>query len=580
MNIKDNIFQFVSEKIKLIIALFFTTLFSILFSITSIITFADLVEELFVKKNYEALPIRITIMVISIILSFVLSIAKTKQFSNLGNYISSNLAKQAYSSMLHAEITDIEKEEVREAISNIVVNSEKIGSSYISNNILPIFEKIMYIFITFITLLVVKPAFALIAFIGLPFFFAIEKGLEKLLVIFVNKKDSLSIVNSNKISESFQKIRDIKLENSIKYEEEEFSKIVKNYTDATERRDVTVGLVKHLMENFFSTIIIMIIIGIGGWLVGSEKLGITSKVLLVFVLVVPTIYAEFRRIMKLHFLPSSIAKEVSELEMVINLKSEIKTEPINNLDEILNFKFEDVTYINSNKKKIFEKVSFELKRGEKIGILSVDKEFKDSIFNIITKMSKPNSGIVSINNCDTNKINTSYLRDLITSVYDESTIIDDTIIKNISYPLKFDDYKYNDALNRTGLKEMIAELPKKENTILNKDADLSKDFIDRVIFANAFYKDSKIYLLKDATKDYPLNTESELLSEIFKLKNKIIILMTDKVYNLVGCDKVLIFENGEVIEYGKYSELLQDKTSRLYKVMRKSSSISKEKKIG
>ena len=580
MNIKDNIFQFISEKIKLIIALFFTMLFSIIFSIVSIITFADLIEELFVEKNYDSLPIRITIMVVSIIMSFVLSIFKTKQFSSLGNYISSNLAKQAYSSMLHAEITDIEKEEVKTSIANVVVNSDKIGGDYITQNILPIIEKIMYISIAFITLMVIKPAFALIAFIGLPFFFGIEKGLEKLLIIFESKKELHNNINSNKIIESYEKIRDIKLENSINYEEEEFSKVVKNYTDASARKDVTSGLVKHLMENFFSSIIIMIIIGIGGWLVGSESLGITSKVLLIFVLTVPTVYAEFSRIMKLHFLPSYISQEAEELEMIINLKSEMKSEPINNLDEIHSFKFEDVTYVNSEKKKVFDKVSFELKRGEKIGILSLDKEFKNAIFNIVTKMSKPNSGIVSINNCDTNKINTSYLRDLITSIYDESAVIEDTIIKNVSYPLKFDDYKYNDALNRTGLKDMISELPKKENTILNDDSNLSKDFIDRVVFANAFYKDSKIYLLNDATKDYPLSTESELLSEIFKLKNKIIILMTDKVYNLVGCDKVLIYENGEVIEYGKYSELLQDKTSRLYKVMRKSSTISKEKKIG
>ena len=52
-------------------------------------------------------------------------------------------------------------------------------------------------------------------------------------------------------------------------------------------------------------------------------------------------------------------------------------------------------------------------------------------------------------------------------------------------------------------------------------------------------------------------------------------MLTDKVYNLVGCDKVLIYENGEVIEYGKYSELLQNKTSYLYKVMRKGSTITK-----
>ena len=82
-------------------------------------------------------------------------------------------------------------------------------------------------------------------------------------------------------------------------------------------------------------------------------------------------------------------------------------------------------------------------------------------------------------------------------------------------------------------------------------------------------------MINDATKNYSVTTEAALLNEVFKLKNKIVIMLTDKVYNLVGCDKVLIYENGEVIEYGKYSELLQNKTSYLYKVMRKGSTITK-----
>jgi ATP-binding cassette subfamily B protein len=101
--------------------------------------------------------------------------------------------------------------------------------------------------------------------------------------------------------------------------------------------------------------------------------------------------------------------------------------------------------------------------------------------------------------------------------------------------------------------------------------------MQRIIFANAFYKDSKIYLLDDATKFLDINTENELLNEVFKLKNKIIIMMTDKVYNLNLCDKILILENGKVTEYGKYTELLLNKESKTYKIIKKASLSKKEK---
>ena len=81
-----------------------------------------------------------------------------------------------------------------------------------------------------------------------------------------------------------------------------------------------------------------------------------------------------------------------------------------------------------------------------------------------------------------------------------------------------------------------------------------------------------------------VDTEKEMIDAIKKLKNKIIIMLTDKVFNIVDCDKVLIYEDGMVVEYGRYNELIQDKSSYLYRLLRKSSSIrsshNREKRVG
>ena len=66
-----------------------------------------------------------------------------------------------------------------------------------------------------------------------------------------------------------------------------------------------------------------------------------------------------------------------------------------------------------------------------------------------------------------------------------------------------------------------------------------------------------------------MKSEEELLKEVFKLKNKIIILMTDKIYQITNCDKVLILENENVLEYGAVGELLKDRNSVLAKLTKK-----------
>jgi ABC-type multidrug transport system fused ATPase/permease subunit len=81
------------------------------------------------------------------------------------------------------------------------------------------------------------------------------------------------------------------------------------------------------------------------------------------------------------------------------------------------------------------------------------------------------------------------------------------------------------------------------------------------------YKDSKIVLLDDATVKMDQNTEQEIVDEIYKLKNKIIIMISNRIHNLTKCDKIMILNNGRIIEYGKTEDLLDNKKSTFAKMM-------------
>ena len=137
---------------------------------------------------------------------------------------------------------------------------------------------------------------------------------------------------------------------------------------------------------------------------------------------------------------------------------------------------------------------------------------------------------------------------------------------NICYPEEFDEYKFNDALYRSGLKFEIEELPKKE---LTKISSFDKnEFNRRVVYANAFYKDAKVYLINDSSDGTEVPLETEMINEVYKLKNKIVIIETDKPHLLNKCDKILIIEDGMVSEFGRKEELLKIKTSRFSKLIK------------
>ena len=84
------------------------------------------------------------------------------------------------------------------------------------------------------------------------------------------------------------------------------------------------------------------------------------------------------------------------------------------------------------------------------------------------------------------------------------------------------------------------------------------------------------HLIKDWNGISP-SLEAELLEEVLKLKNKIIITITSKAYQLNKYDKILVVKNGEVVEFGSYDELVNNKSSYFYKMVRKPSSSKIEK---
>ena len=153
-----------------------------------------------------------------------------------------------------------------------------------------------------------------------------------------------------------------------------------------------------------------------------------------------------------------------------------------------------------------------------------------------------------------------------TYVPEEYHLLNTTIEENVTYPLSLDEYKYNDALNKCKLKDLIFSLPQRDETNARL-ANLSAADIQKISLANAFYKESSIIILDDATSKLDSVTEEAIMNEFYKLKNKISIVITSRINTVVKCDKILIISNGRVVEYGTVEELLSRRNSTFAKMV-------------
>ena len=95
---------------------------------------------------------------------------------------------------------------------------------------------------------------------------------------------------------------------------------------------------------------------------------------------------------------------------------------------------------------------------------------------------------------------------------------------------------------------------------------LSEGEKKRIAIANAIAKDSDVILLDEFTSALDTATEKNILNEIMKMDDKIIMMISHRVYNIMGCNRVIVIDKGKILEEGNPHRLIEDHNSAFYKI--------------
>jgi len=223
----------------------------------------------------------------------------------------------------------------------------------------------------------------------------------------------------------------------------------------------------------------------------------------------------------------------------------------------INFTYPDGTQALNN-------LSAKIEGGTKVGLVGISGSGKTTFLNLIPRFFHLKNGSILIDNQNINDINLNSLRKEISLVSQDVILFDDTIRANILYGNAFaSNEEIIEACKFAAAQDFVEKLPNKYETIIGENGiKLSGGQKQRLSIARAILKNSSIILLDEATSSLDSESESVIQQAIENLtKNKTTIIIAHRLSTVMNCDKILVFENGQIIEEGKHEFLVNNSST-------------------
>ena len=218
--------------------------------------------------------------------------------------------------------------------------------------------------------------------------------------------------------------------------------------------------------------------------------------------------------------------------------------------------------------EILKDVSFTIDAHEKIGIVGRTGAGKSSLVSALFRMPEP-SGDVIIDDVIIRDVNIQSSRRVMSVISQDPVLFTGSLRMNLDPFEEHEDKELWDAVEEASLKSMVENLPQRlSEEIKEGGANFSVGERQLLCLARALLKKTKIIVMDEATANVDYTTD-RLIQETIRTKFKhcTVITIAHRLSTIMDYDRVLVLENGQVVEYDKPQNLLQNKRgrfSRLY----------------
>lgn len=219
----------------------------------------------------------------------------------------------------------------------------------------------------------------------------------------------------------------------------------------------------------------------------------------------------------------------------------------------INFSYPDTT-------NIFNNFSLSIYKGEWISLVGKTGCGKTTLIKLLLKFYSIQEGSILLNNTNLYKINTNWLYKKIAYIPQHVALFSGTIIDNITlYTKNIEMNRIIEITKLTGIYDKIISLPNKFNTLVSENGStLSGGEKQKIAITRALLKDPLLIIFDEATSNLDIFSEKQITKIIKTLHEKglSIITIAHKLSTITECDRIIVLENGSIVEEGSHLELL------------------------
>ena len=512
------------------------------------------------EGNNDVLIFMVGLIVITFLLKNIFNYLSMFFITYLRNGVVFDIRNDIYNKILKLSLSFYSEKNKGDIVARISSDVQELDNSFLSIFSLIVKEPIMILF-TLISMFIISPKLSVFVVIFIPFCGLVISIVGKSL-----RRKSLKVQNEQGkfisiVDETISGLKVLKVFNAQSTFAQKFysstSRFYKFSNSVLNRKNIAGPL-----SEFLGITAISGVLWFGGMMVLKEN-ALDASAFIVYLGLAYNILTPAKSLSGATYRVKKASASADRIFQVIDNNSTIN-EKIN-AKQIEDFKKEiklNKVAFRYEKTDVIRNLNIKIIKGQSVALVGQSGSGKSTIANLICRFYDINDGSITIDGVDIKNIKKKSLRDLIGLVTQDSILFNDTIKNNLLIAMpNATDEEIIDSLKVANAWEFVKDLPKKINHNIGESGNkLSGGQKQRLSIARAVLKNPAILVLDEATS--ALDSESEKLVQdalTNLMKNKTSIVIAHRLSTIQNADKIIVLDNGKIIEEGKHKELMSKK---------------------